>query len=217
MGESQRAAGELEGEEEGRKKGEEGTGEVEKERCSGEEAGDMRGLVWRRHSSSSLFMLSLFFSVLSFSTDSCRLAFSSDSCLQGAEKSTKSHEKKGGSGCAAIFPDRNRNCGGDVPGDGEVHLDPSQQIFILLLQNLHPLLKEHVLLGLLKKWKRERAIFHWLLAARGQTREVAHLCTTRLPAILSVLKELQLGRTAAQCLHAHKQLGQHLNRTVKTQ
>lgn len=86
MGESQRAAGELEGEEEGRKKGEEGTGEVEKERCSGEEAGDMRGLVWRRHSSSSLFMLSLFFSVLSFSTDSCRLAFSSDSCLQGAEK-----------------------------------------------------------------------------------------------------------------------------------
>lgn len=76
MGESQRATGEEE------KNGDEGTGEVEKERCSGEEAGDMRGLVWRRHSSSSLFMLSLFFSVLSFSTDSCRLAFSSDSCLQ---------------------------------------------------------------------------------------------------------------------------------------
>lgn len=86
MGESQRAAAVLDGEEERKKRGEEGTGEVEKERCRGEEAGDISGLVWRRHSSSSLFMLSLFFSVLSFSTDSCRLAFSSDSCLQGAEK-----------------------------------------------------------------------------------------------------------------------------------
>lgn len=118
MGESQRAAGE--GQEEEGKKGEEGTGEVEKERCSGEEAGDMRGLVCRRHSSSSLFMLSLFFSVLSFSTDSCRLAFSSDSCLQGAEKRQKLF------GFALIFQDRHRNWARDVPGDGEVHLDPSQ-------------------------------------------------------------------------------------------
>lgn len=79
MGESHPAKGEEE------KNGDEGTGEVEKERCSGEEAGDMRGLVWRRHRSSSLFLLSLFFSVLSFSTDSWRLAFSSDSCLQVIE------------------------------------------------------------------------------------------------------------------------------------
>ncbi|TNN78999.1 hypothetical protein EYF80_010678 [Liparis tanakae] len=64
------------------KNGEEGAGEVEKERCSGEEAGDMRGLVCRRHRSSSLLRLRRFFSVLSFSTESWRLAFSSDSCLQ---------------------------------------------------------------------------------------------------------------------------------------
>lgn len=80
MGESHPATGEEE------KKGEEGTGEVEKERCSGEEAGDMRGLVCRRHSSSSLFRLRRFFSVLSFSTDSWRLAFSSDSCLKGTKR-----------------------------------------------------------------------------------------------------------------------------------
>lgn len=50
----------------------------------GEELGDMRGLsspVWRRHSSSSLVRLSRFFSLLSFSTCTCRLAFSSESCL----------------------------------------------------------------------------------------------------------------------------------------
>lgn len=55
---------------------------MEKERCRGEEEGDINGLVWRRHSSSSLFRLRRFFSVLSFSTESWRLAFSSDSCLQ---------------------------------------------------------------------------------------------------------------------------------------
>lgn len=76
MGESHPATGEEEN------NGDDGAGEVEKERCSGEEAGDMRGLVWRRHSSSSLFRLSRFFSVLSFSTESWRLAFSSDSCLR---------------------------------------------------------------------------------------------------------------------------------------
>lgn len=113
----------LDGEEERRKRGEEGTGEVEKERCSGEEAGDMRGLVWRRHSSSSLFMLSLFFSVLSFSTDSCRLAFSSDSCLQGVENHIKGNVARV---VAATSWNRGRNCSGDVPGDGEVHLDLSQ-------------------------------------------------------------------------------------------
>ena len=77
MGESHPATGEEE------KKEDEGTGEVEKERCRGEEAGDMRGLVCRRHRSSSLLRLSRFFSVLSFSTESWRLALSSDSCLQG--------------------------------------------------------------------------------------------------------------------------------------
>ena len=76
MGESQE---ERKGEEQ--RKGEEGAGEVEKERWSGEEQGEASGLVCRRHSSSSLLRLRRFFSVLSFSTDSCRLAFSSDSCL----------------------------------------------------------------------------------------------------------------------------------------
>lgn len=37
-----------------------------------------------------------------------------------------------------------------LPGQGEVHLNTSLQILILLLQNLDLLLKEHVLLGLLK-------------------------------------------------------------------
>lgn len=37
-----------------------------------------------------------------------------------------------------------------LPGQGEVHLNASLQILILLLQNLDLLFKEHVLLGLLK-------------------------------------------------------------------
>lgn len=56
----------------------------EEARWMGEEVGDMWGLsspVCRRHSSSSLLRLRRFFSLLSFSTCSCRLAFSSDSCL----------------------------------------------------------------------------------------------------------------------------------------
>ena len=57
-------------------------GEEEKERWMGEEEGDMRGLVWRRHRSSSLLRLRRFFSLLSFSTEPWRLAFSSDSCLR---------------------------------------------------------------------------------------------------------------------------------------
>lgn len=102
----------MDGEEESRKRGEEGTGEVEKERCSGDEAGDMRGLVWRRHSSSSLFMLSLFFSVLSFSTDSCRLAFSSDNCLQEAQNHMMGNVAWV---VAAILWNRSRNCAGVRP------------------------------------------------------------------------------------------------------
>lgn len=57
---------------------------MEEGRWMGEELGDIRGLrspVWRRHSSSSLVRLRRFFSLLSFSTFTCRLAFSSESCL----------------------------------------------------------------------------------------------------------------------------------------
>lgn len=58
-------------------------------RWSGDWLGDMCGLnspVCRRQSSSSFVRLSRFFSLLSFSTYSCRLAFSSDSCLRKREK-----------------------------------------------------------------------------------------------------------------------------------
>lgn len=44
--------------------------------------------VWSFQSSSSLVLLSLFFSWVSFSTYSWRLAFSSDSCLRGEEEDT---------------------------------------------------------------------------------------------------------------------------------
>lgn len=57
---------------------------MEDARWMGEELGDIRGLsspVWRRQSSSSLVRLRRFFSLLSFSTFTCRLAFSSESCL----------------------------------------------------------------------------------------------------------------------------------------
>lgn len=57
---------------------------MEEGRWMGEELGDIRGLrspVWRRQSSSSLVRLRRFFSLLSFSTFTCRLAFSSESCL----------------------------------------------------------------------------------------------------------------------------------------
>lgn len=47
----------------------------------GEEEGERWGLVCKSHSSSSLLRLKRFFSLDSFSTCSCRLAFSSESCL----------------------------------------------------------------------------------------------------------------------------------------
>lgn len=55
-------------------------------RWSGDWLGDIRGLnspVCSRQSSSSLVRLNRFFSLLSFSTCSWRLAFSSESCLRG--------------------------------------------------------------------------------------------------------------------------------------
>ncbi len=47
-----------------------------------------------------------------------------------------------------------------LPGQGEVHLNTSLQIFILLLQKLDLLLKEHVLLSLLKVENNHSAMFH---------------------------------------------------------
>lgn len=56
---------------------------------TGEVGDNLIGLVgspvWSFQSSSSLVRLSLFFSWVSFSTYSWRLAFSSDSCLHGRE------------------------------------------------------------------------------------------------------------------------------------
>lgn len=65
-------------------------------RWMGEEDGDsctglMGSPVWSLQSSSSFVRLSRFFSLLSFSTCSCRFAFSSDNSLQAKEKHLK-HE-----------------------------------------------------------------------------------------------------------------------------
>lgn len=130
---------------------------MEKERCSGEEAGERRGLVWRRHSSSSLFWLRRFFSVLSFSTDSWRLALSSDSCLQikTAHRTTvycvidQLKTPLYFPGIPKLTVAKTTNY--VLPGQGQVPFNTSLQVFILLLQNLDLFLEEHILLSLLKK------------------------------------------------------------------
>lgn len=77
----------------GRGCGQEGEVAPGEPRWAGDEDGEsIRGLsspVWRRQSSSSLLRLSRFFSLLSFSTCSCRLAFSSESCLQPRQGSVQ--------------------------------------------------------------------------------------------------------------------------------
>lgn len=72
-------------------------GPEEELRYTGDVGDSLMGLVgspvWSFHSSSSLVRLNLFFSCVSFSTYSWRLAFSSDSCLHGGENKQQSEQR----------------------------------------------------------------------------------------------------------------------------